>query len=104
VENPATLQLDLALLRRFRIFLLVLHSVAVPCNAVTRCRHWPGSQIDGSARRWGHVAGLEAAVNAEGAVEKLPGFAAVTAPAFISAILAVPVATLALWRARLVAW
>jgi hypothetical protein len=51
-----------------------------------------------------HVAGLEAAVNAEGAVEKLPGFAAVTVPAFISAILAVPVATLALWRARLVAW
>jgi hypothetical protein len=51
-----------------------------------------------------HVAGLEAAVNAEGAVEKLPGFAAVTAPAFISAILAVPVATLALWRARLVTW
>jgi hypothetical protein len=51
-----------------------------------------------------HVAGLEAAVNAEGAVEKLPGFAAVTVPAFISAILAVPVASLALWRARLVAW
>ncbi|HET9778816.1 MAG TPA: hypothetical protein VFP81_05985 [Propionibacteriaceae bacterium] len=51
-----------------------------------------------------HVAGLEAAVNAEDAVEKLPGFAAVTAPAFISAILAVPVATLALWRARLVTW
>jgi hypothetical protein len=42
-----------------------------------------------------HVAGLEAAVNAEGAVEKLPGFAAVTVPAFISAILAVPVASLA---------
>ena len=51
-----------------------------------------------------HVAGLEAAVNAEGAVEKLPGFAAVTVPAFISAIHAVPVASLALWRARLVAW
>ena len=51
-----------------------------------------------------HVAGLEAAVNAEGAVEKLPGFAAVTVPAFISAILAAPVASLALWRARLVAW
>jgi len=51
-----------------------------------------------------HVAGLEAAVNAQGAVEKLPGFAAVTVPAFISAILAVPVASLALWRARLVAW
>ena len=51
-----------------------------------------------------HAAGLEAAVNAGDAVEKLPGFAAVTVPAFISAILAVPVATLALWRARLVAW
>ena len=31
-------------------------------------------------------------------------FRGVTAPAFISAILAVPVATLALWRARLVTW
>jgi hypothetical protein len=51
-----------------------------------------------------HVADLEVTVNAEDAVEKLPGFAAVTAPAFISSILAVPVATLALWRARLVAW
>ena len=48
-----------------------------------------------------HVAGLEAAVNAEDAVQKLPGFAAVTVPAFISSMLAVPVATLALWRARL---
>jgi hypothetical protein len=51
-----------------------------------------------------HVAGLDAAVNAENAVEGLPGLAALTAPAFISSILAVPVATLALWRARLVAW
>jgi hypothetical protein len=51
-----------------------------------------------------HVAGLDAAVNAEGAVENLPGFAALSVPAFISSILAVPVATLALWRARLVAW
>jgi hypothetical protein len=51
-----------------------------------------------------HVAGLEAAVNAGDAIEKLPGFAALSAPAFVSAILAVPVATLALWRARLVAW
>jgi hypothetical protein len=51
-----------------------------------------------------HVAGLEAAVNAGDAVEKLPGFAALSVPAFISSILAVPVATLALWRARLVAW
>jgi hypothetical protein len=51
-----------------------------------------------------HVAGLEVAVNAEDAVEKLPGFAALTVPALISSILAVPVATLALWRARLVAW
>jgi hypothetical protein len=51
-----------------------------------------------------HVAGLEAAVNLEDAIEKLPGFAAVTIPAVISSILAVPVATLALWRARLVAW
>jgi hypothetical protein len=51
-----------------------------------------------------HVAGFEAAVNAEDAVEKLPGFAAVTVPALISSMLAVPVATLALWRARLVAW
>jgi hypothetical protein len=51
-----------------------------------------------------HVAGLEAAVNAQDAVQNLPGFAAVTMPAFISAMLAVPVATLALWRARLVAW
>ena len=42
-----------------------------------------------------HTAGLEATVNAEDAVEKLPGFAALSAPAFISAILAVPVATLA---------
>jgi hypothetical protein len=44
------------------------------------------------------------AVNAEAAVEKLPGFAALSVPAFITSILAVPVATLALWRARLVAW
>jgi hypothetical protein len=51
-----------------------------------------------------HVAGLEAAVNAQDAVEKLPGFVVVTAPAFISSILAVPLGTLALWRARLVAW
>ena len=51
-----------------------------------------------------HIAGLEAAVNAGDAIEKLPGFAALSAPAFISSILAVPVATLALWRARLVAW
>jgi hypothetical protein len=51
-----------------------------------------------------HVAGLEAAVTAGDAIEKLPGFAALSAPAFVSAILAVPVATLALWRARLVAW
>jgi hypothetical protein len=51
-----------------------------------------------------HVAGLEAAVNARDAVQKLPGFAAVTVPAFISSMLAVPVASLALWRARLVAW
>jgi hypothetical protein len=50
------------------------------------------------------VAGLAAAVNASDVAEKLPGFAAVTAPAFISSILAVPVAALALWRARLVAW
>jgi len=50
-----------------------------------------------------HVSGLGATVKAEDAVEKLPGFAALAAPAFISAILAVPVATLALWRARLVA-
>jgi hypothetical protein len=50
------------------------------------------------------VAGLEAAVNAEDAVEKLPGLGALTAPALISSILAVPMATLALWRARLVAW
>jgi hypothetical protein len=51
-----------------------------------------------------HVAGLEAAVNAEDALETLPGFAALSVPVFISSILAVPVATLALWRARLVAW
>jgi hypothetical protein len=50
------------------------------------------------------TAGLEAAVNLEDAVEKLPGFAALSAPVFIPAFLAVPVATLALWRARLVAW
>jgi hypothetical protein len=50
------------------------------------------------------VAGLEAAVNAGDAIEKLPGFAALSVSAFISSILAVPVATLALWRARLVAW
>jgi hypothetical protein len=51
-----------------------------------------------------HVAGLEAAVQVEAAVQNLPGFAALSAPAFISAMLAVPVATLALWRGRLVAW
>ena len=50
-----------------------------------------------------HVAGLEAAVRAEDAVEKLPGYAALTTPALIASFLAVPVATLALWRARLVA-
>ena len=50
------------------------------------------------------TAGLEAAVNAGDAVEKLPGFAALLVPVFIPAMLAVPVATLALWRARLVAW
>jgi hypothetical protein len=51
-----------------------------------------------------HTAGLEAAVNAGDAIEKLPGFAALSVPVFISSILAVPVATLALWRAGLVAW
>ena len=51
-----------------------------------------------------HAAGLEAAVNTGDAVEKLPGFAALSAPVFISSILAVPIATLALWRAGLVAW
>jgi hypothetical protein len=51
-----------------------------------------------------HVAGLEAAVKAGDAVEKLPGFTALSVPALISAILAVPVATLALWRAGVVAW
>ena len=64
----------------------------------------PEAQVATTDLAVAHVAGLEAAVNAEDAVQKLPGFAAVTVAAFMSSMLAVPVATLALWRARLVAW
>jgi hypothetical protein len=48
-----------------------------------------------------HVAGLDTAVDAQNEVESLPGFTLLVAPAFLSSLLAVPVATLALWRAGL---
>ena len=51
-----------------------------------------------------HVAGLDAAVNAEAATEGLPGFTALGVPAILASVLAVAVATLALWRAGLVRW
>jgi hypothetical protein len=51
-----------------------------------------------------HVAGLDAAADANAATENLPGFTALGVPAIIASLLAVPVATLALWRAGLVRW
>jgi len=51
-----------------------------------------------------HVAGLDAASAADAATQDLPGFTALVAPAILASMLAVPVATLALWRARLVPW
>ncbi len=51
-----------------------------------------------------HAAGLDAAFASQTATESLPGFAALTAPGAIASFLAVPVATLALWRAGLVRW
>jgi hypothetical protein len=51
-----------------------------------------------------HVAGLDAAFDAGAATENLPGFTALAVPAVVASLLAVPVATLALWRAGLVRW
>jgi hypothetical protein len=51
-----------------------------------------------------HVAGLETAFASQNEVEKLPGFIALVAPAFLSSMLAVPLATVAMWRAGLAAW
>jgi membrane glycosyltransferase len=51
-----------------------------------------------------HVAGVEVAFNSQTAAEELPGFAVLMVPAFVTSLLAIPVATLALWRAGLVAW
>jgi hypothetical protein len=51
-----------------------------------------------------HVAGLDAASDASAATENLPGFTALGVPAILASLLAVPVATLALWRAGLVRW
>ena len=51
-----------------------------------------------------HAAGLDAAFNAQEATENLPGFTALAVPAFLASMLAVPIATLALWRAGLVPW
>jgi len=51
-----------------------------------------------------HVAGLDAASDASAATENLPGFTALGVPAILASVLAVPVATLALWRAGLVRW
>ena len=51
-----------------------------------------------------HVAGVEVAFNGQSATEKLPGFAVLMVPAFVTSLLAIPVATLSLWRAGLVAW
>ncbi|HJY44615.1 MAG TPA: hypothetical protein VJ301_08325, partial [Propionibacteriaceae bacterium] len=48
-----------------------------------------------------HVAGVEAAFNGQTATEKLPGFAVLMVPAFVTSLLAIPVATLGLWRAGL---
>jgi hypothetical protein len=51
-----------------------------------------------------HVAGVEVAFNSQTAAEELPGFTVLMVPAFLTSLLAIPVATLALWRAGLVAW
>jgi hypothetical protein len=50
------------------------------------------------------VAWVDVAFDGQTAAEGLPGFAALMAPAFVTSLLAVPVALLALWRAGLVAW
>jgi hypothetical protein len=50
------------------------------------------------------VAGVDVAFDGQTAAEGLPGFAVLIAPAFVTSLLAVPVALLALWRAGLVAW
>jgi hypothetical protein len=50
------------------------------------------------------VAGVEVAFSGQTAAEKLPGFAVLTVPAFVTSLLAIPVATLGLWRAGLAAW
>ena len=51
-----------------------------------------------------HVAGLDTAFKASNEVETLPGFMALVIPAFLSSMLAVPLAAVAMWRAGLVAW
>jgi hypothetical protein len=51
-----------------------------------------------------HVAGVEVAFNGQTATEELPGFTVLMVPAFVTSLLAIPVATLGLWRAGLVAW
>jgi hypothetical protein len=50
------------------------------------------------------VADVETAFQASEEVESLPGFTALIAPAFLASILALPVAAIATWRARLVPW
>jgi hypothetical protein len=51
-----------------------------------------------------NVTDVETAYRAEQETENLPGFTALLLPAFLASILAVPVATIATWRARLVPW
>ncbi len=51
-----------------------------------------------------HVAGLETAFASQNEVEKLPGFTALLVPAFLSSMLAVPLAAVAMWHAGLMAW
>jgi hypothetical protein len=51
-----------------------------------------------------NVAGVETAFQASEEVENLPGFTALIVPAFLASLLALPVAVVATWRARLVPW
>jgi hypothetical protein len=50
------------------------------------------------------VADVETAFQAGEELENLPGFVALVVPAFLTSLLAVPVATIAMWRARLFPW
>jgi hypothetical protein len=51
-----------------------------------------------------NVTDVDTAYAIEQEVETLPGFTAALVPAFLSSMLAIPLAGLALWRARLAPW